>query len=399
MAKLKVLVSVLLLVFLLLACAPKAAPAPAPAAPVVPAAPATSAKAPLSAAAKPPSRPAWEEKWDTTLAAAKKEGKVIIYTTAGGAVRPALMKIAEMHGLEAEVLSGRAEQLLAKISLERKAGLYQVDLWINGANPIVTLIKPAGNVERLDPMLILPDVTDQDTIKKVWYGGTLPWVDKDHTAFLIALSPGPAIVINTNLVKPDEIKSWRDLLNPKWEGKLALNDPTVSGTGQMAFQAVHGLMGEDYIRELVKTKPLLLRDSRQQLDWLALGKVPIAVWVQVEILAEFMRAGAPVKAVTPADGTYASAGNAGAIGFYKNAPHPNAATAYINWLITKEAQEILAPAASYHSTREDVPADYLLPGLSRVRGVKYFPGSTEESFMNRPVTDKLAKEIFGPLVK
>lgn len=397
MRSLRVLgMSLLLIVLLVLACAPQATPAPqTPAVAQAAAAPAQAAPA-----AKPPVRQAWEAEWENTLAAARTEGKVQIHTTAGGALRDAIMKIARMQGIEAEVLSARTAEFLVKAQAERRAGLSLHDIYLGGAGPPINTAKPAGMLQSIDSALILPDVTDPQRIKQVWFEGKLPWVDKDHTVFAIALQPGTAITINTSLVKEGEVKSWRDLLDPKWSGKVGYNDPTVAGYGSLSVQVMLVLMGEDYPRELVKAKPIIIRDQRQLVDWLAHAKLAIAIAAPVEILVEFMQAGAPIKSVMPQEGTWLGPGNAGTLFWFKNPPHPNASKVFINMLTSKEGQDIFAPTGGLHSTREDASTAHLLPGLARTPGAKYFPSQTEENVLNRgQVTDKLARDLFGPLVK
>lgn len=385
-----------LLVLLLAACAPEAAPAPQMPAPAVAPAP---APAPAAAVPVAPAKPAWEQEWERTLVAAKKESRVIIHTVGGGEVRLAFTKIAKLQGIDAEVISMRTAELLPKVFAERRAGLYLNDIYIGGGQTMLNTAKPAGIMEAIDSALILPDVTDPQLIKKVWYRGELPWCDKDHTVFLLSLQPGLAITINTNLVKPDEVKSWRDVLDPKWKGKFAFNDPSIGGYPQMAVQTMVHLIGEDSVKELVQAKPIIIRDQRQLVEWLAFGKIAIAMPTPVDIVTEFLRAGAPIKPIIPQEGTWLGAGNAGNMILFKNAAHPNASKVFINLITSKEGQDILAPAGGFNSTREDVSTAHLLPGLARTAGGKYFPAYNEEnSTVDWPVIGKMIKEVFAPLL-
>lgn len=388
--------TVLILVMLLvLACAPQAAPAPAAPAPA-PAARSAPAPAAPAAAAKP----AWQAEWEKTLAAARQEGKVIVHTVGGGAVPDALRKIARTQGIEAEVIVLRPAEIWPKVVGERRAGLYLNDVYLGGVTSPITVAKPAGVWQPLDSAFILPDLTDPELIKKVWYQGTLNWVDRDHSLLIIARQPGTAIAINTDLVRPDEMRSYRDLLNPKWKGKLGLNDPTTPGYGSMAVQAMVILMAEDYVKGLANMDPIIIRDQRQQVDWLAHGKIAMAIAPAVEVVVEYLNAGAPnIKIVIPQEGTWLGTGNSGSMGFFKNPPHPNASKVFINWLTSKEGQEIMAPAGGFHSTRVDVSSAHLLTGLARVEGVKYADTTSEDAIVQSLSTSKLARDLFGPLIK
>lgn len=398
MRKTQVPVLPLLLVLLLAACAPTVAPAPQGPSPAA-AAPAPAAAVPLAAPVSL-AQPAWQEQWEKTVADAKKEGTVFILFTAGADLRASVQKgFKNAYGITMEGITGRGADLIPKILAERRANLYLSDAGLMGYNSILAQLKPAGVLDSFDRMFILPDVTDPATVKKVWYQGTLPWVDKDHTIFKLCLQPGTLLVVNSNLVKPDEIKSYRDLLDPKWKDKLVVNDPTVAGPGQLGLQGVLELMGEDFVRELVATRPIIMRDQRQMMEWLAHGKVSIVVAPQPVSIEEFLKIGASIKLVIPKEGVYLSSGASG-VHVYKNAPHVNALKVFLNWITSKEGQDIWAPGAGFESLRLDVSTAHIRPEMKRQEGVKYVDLSTEEaSTVRSEVAAKKAKEIFGPLLK
>lgn len=397
MSKRRLAISLLLglTIVLLVACAPKAAPA-APQAPGPAAVPAA-ASAPAASIAAAPAKPAWQQKWDDTLAAAKKEGRVAMHTGGGAAIRGALMDIARAQGLDPEVVSTRSDEFQTKVLAERRAGLYLYDIWLSGASTMVGEAKPAGVLQSMDSALILPDLTDPERIKKVWYKGELAWVDQGHAVFATTLTAQTPIVINTNLVKDGEIKSWKDLLDPKWKGgKILVNDPSGSA-GQLGFAAIEGIMGWDYIKEIAKMEPIVLRDQRQQLEWLAHGKAYVLIPPKPDVLKEFLKLGVPIKALVPSEGTWVSTGSSG-LGFISREPHPNAARVFINALLSKEGQTVFSLATSFQSTREDVPTDHLRPEDVRQEGVKYFKAYTEQSLIRTNELRVPFREMFGPLM-
>lgn len=383
---------VLLLVLILGACAPQATPAPQAAAPAAaprPAPPAAVALAPASI------RPAWQEKWETALAAAKKEGTVVIATSGGSQLRAAISSgIKEAHGLKAENIAGTAPEVQVRVFAERRAGLYLEDVYVASPNNLVNELKPSGVLDPIDSALILPEVTD----RQVWYGGDLPWVDKEHMVIAFSFFPGRAIAINTNLVKPDEIKSWRDLSDPKWKGKVALNDPGIPSAGQLVLLFMDLTMGWDSVKELAKAEPIIIRDQRQQLDWLAHGKIAILIGPKPEVYVEFLKAGAPVATVEPAEGTWLSCGVA-AVTMFNKAPHPNAATVFLNWLLSKDGQTVFASAAQQQSGRLDVPTTGLTPDSIRQPGKKYTVAYDEPALARWVVTAKMGKELFASFAR
>ncbi len=390
------LLSGLLLVVLLAACTPKTATSVPPPT----SAPTTQPSATGSGKTATPAAPAWQKSWENTLEGAKREGKVVVWNPGGFETTIAMSKIGKMQGLNVEVVSGRTPEFLTRVLAERKAGLYLWDAYVGGyPSSILDEGKPGGILDSIDPALILPDLTDGNVIQKTWYQGQFPWLTKNHTVFRLSLQAQVPMVVNTNLVKDGELKSYRDLLNPKWKDKLIVADPTIAGAGQQSLWGIYKLMGESFVRELAATKPLVLRDQRQQLEWVAQGKAAIAVAPQPESLIGFLKIGAPMKVVIPQEGTWLSAGGSGVV-MVKNAPNPNAVKVFINMLASKEGQEIWAPASYQQSLRLDVSTAHLPPERVRTEGVKYVDVSTEElTYEREKVMAPLAKELFGALVR
>ena len=204
---------------------------------------------------------------------------------------------------------------------------------------------------------------------------------------------------NINSVRPEDIKSYRDLLNPQWKGKMVIQDPTQTGTAINWFGVVSEvIMGMDYVRELAKQEPVITRDRRLQVEWLAQGKYPIAIAPQSDTLGTFEREGAPIKKHTPVEGAHTSAGS-GHIALINRPAHPGAARLFINWLLGREAQTIHSKASLLPSARADVPVDHLDPSSIIQPGIKYFHTSREEFILGDIKRMQNAQEVFGHLVR
>ncbi len=338
--------------------------------------------------------------WGKVLSAAKKEGKVTIYSSASSAVTTAtLQKFRERYGIDYDIVTGRGPEVSAKIINERRAGLYLADVYLGGSNTTYSTLKPAGIAESPEPDFMLPELKEEEKIKKTWYEGKLPWNDKDHTVFGISLFIGPPVGINTNLVKPGEIASYNDLLNQKWKKKIVSNDPTIAGVGRNILVTIGWhIMGVDWLRALVAQEPTLTRNARLQVEWVAQGKYPIALAPGKEQIVDFMEAGAPVQFVTPREGTLISTGS-GAVTLINKRPHPHAAKIFINWLLSREGATVFCNSYGVQSSRLDVPTDDLLPGVIRQAGIKYPFSSSEEWEATMGPKAKVLMELFGPLVR
>lgn len=385
--KLRILVLTSLLVLALFACAPEKSVTQIPPQQIPP-----SGKQEAPASIKG----GWEQEWDRVLAAAKKEGKVVVYTTAGTEARTALVpRFQQKFGISAEFVMGKGAEIGQKLISERKAGINLADVYVGGATTQITQLQPAGAMTPMDTALILPEVTDL----KVWWGGSLLWIDRKHMSLAFSAFTLPAYAINTTMVKPEELKSYRDLLNPKWKGKITLNDPTLAGIGEQGSSFVLDTMGVDYLRELARQDPIIVRDQRLQVEWLAHGKYLLALFCKSDPVAEFVKAGAPIKELIPVEGQALTAGT-GNVSFIDQAPHPNAGKVFLNWLLSKEGQTLYSQAVLVQSAREDVPTDFLDPVKMRQSGVKYTWIQTEEKLLKIGNEDRLVfREIFGPLIK
>ncbi len=360
-------------------------------APAAPDLPAAKTAAPGKAES---SKSTWQEEWDKTRALAVTEGSLLISGSAGPALRDPLTRaFREKFGVNLEWLSGRGDEVVQRILAEQRAGIHSVDIYLSGATLVPTL-RAQNAVQPLDPILMLPEVLD----KKAWWGGDLIFLDKQHTWAGLLAYPNPPIFVNTDLVRPGEAKGWRELLEPKWKGKMVLYRPTTGAGLSWAYSVSQVVMYPDYLREFARQEPVVLGDSRQQSEWVARGKYPVAVAARTENTDEFMKLGAPVQLVTPVEGVELVAG-AGGVTLLRNAPHPNAAKIFINWALTKEGGTLFSRLIGGHSARLDVPTDFLDPSVVRQPGGKYFNLITEEHYLNKSAFARTAQEIFGPLMK
>lgn len=376
-----IILAVIMLLLLLVGCASQVTTIQ-PEAPSAPDKPISTVKA------------AWEEQWEQLVREAKKEGRMNLYSGEGSSViEPLIKAFHEKYAIKVDAISARSPELGAKIHAERRAGLYLMDVYIGGASTALNALKPVGTFDPLEPVFIMPETLNP----KTWWGENVPWVDKDRTLFALRNSPNPIVVINTRLVKPEEIRSLRDVLNPKWKGKIIVDDPTVGGGG-FSFAFMLETMDVDFLRDLAKQEPYIFRDPRLEAEWLAQGKSAIVLNLKSEAVAEFKKAGAPLLEVLTQEGAYITSGAAN-LALANRALHPNAARLFINWIVTKETQTIFSLADGTQSARVDVPSAHVDSTFRRQPGVKYFNTNDEEFLLGVEKRNKLAREIFGHLMK
>lgn len=196
-------------------------------------------------------------------------------------------------------------------------------------------LKAAGALELIIPRLLLPEVTDL----KYWYENKYQFADKDNLVLYLGISPRAGTAWgNSNFVRKEDVKSLPDLLNPKWKGKIAFSDPTVEGSGLATFALMKIVYGDDFLKQLARQEPIITRSDRLRVEWISQGKYWIGLGGS-PLTNEFMRDGAPIFHIELTDANDLTAGW-GALSLLKNPPHSNAATVFINWILSREGQTI-----------------------------------------------------------
>jgi iron(III) transport system substrate-binding protein len=173
------------------------------------------------------------------------------------------------------------------------------------------------------------------------------------------------LIVNSAAVDPNSVKSYKDLLNPKWKGQIAIDDPRRSGPGQASFTFfyLHPELGPDFIRALARQEPVVFRDPSQLINLVGQAKYPILIGPRDTMLADALKRGLPISVVNPSlvrEGSDISS-SSGNVAMFNRAPHPNAAKVYVNWLLSKEGQAHHARALDTVSSRLDVPHDHAEP--------------------------------------
>ncbi|MBI4332825.1 MAG: extracellular solute-binding protein [Chloroflexi bacterium] len=385
------IVSIAVIAFMLvavaaLACAPGPGPTPAPATGPVRTAPAST-------------KPAWEREWEDTLSAARKEGEITVYTTYGPDWRVAMNEaMSKKYGIAFSVLSGRSDEILARILKEQQARVYQADAMqaIPGNRYYNEAEQWEAVFQHLEKMLVLPEVTDPGA----WVGGKIPWVDPDRKTLIFWRDYlSVPVIINTNLVSAQDLKTWDDLLNPKWKGKIILSDPTLAGASNTVMTMLASSIKDwDFVNRLLAQEPSVQRDYRLMTEWIAQGKYAIMIGPRKEEAQSFINAGAPVRYVNFEDGLITTFG-AGTIAVLKGNPHPNATRIFLNFLLSKEGQTVTAKVGGFPSARVDVPTDFLDPATLRKPGMKSFSDASKEHLQQFSATNRRLREVMQPLLK
>ena len=223
------------------------------------------------------SKPSWNIEWEKIVKAAEAEGEINVYVVdyPRFAVSQFQKAYPKIKLVSTDGPSGPA--LSSRLMAERRAGKYQADLYIAGQGTHVSVLYPAKALAPMAPALILPDVKDESK----WFKGKHRYVDPEtRHSFVFQGHRGLYVSFNTNQVKADEIKSWSDLINPKWNGKLIGYDPAIAGVARNVLWYVYKnkFLGPEFMHKLYGDMEITIaRDQRQLVDWLATGKAALCI--------------------------------------------------------------------------------------------------------------------------
>jgi iron(III) transport system substrate-binding protein len=197
-----------------------------------------------------------------------------------------------------------------------------------------------------------------------------------------------ALAYNTQKVKAAEApKSWTDLLDPKWTDKIALGHPAYSGFAGTWAAQMYKLYGKSYFERLAKLRPQVSRSLLDATTLLASGERSVTA-SPISPLVESADKGNPIAIAYPGDGSILVQTPSAVM---KNAPHPNAARLFMEFLLSAEFSQVLVKAR-YESMRPDVAP---LPGVKPVSEIKIIQPSVEDQLKGIPAVAELWRDIFG----
>ncbi len=314
--------------------------------------------APARAAAPPP-----EAITPQLVEAAKKEGKVVYYSSMDLPVGEKLGKAFEAAypGIQIQIERSGSERLFQRIAQEFDSNIHAADV-INSSDA-------AHFIPWKKNGWLMPFVSE-DIAK--YFPPSYRDPDGLFTVSRIWLS---SIAINTNLVKPEDApKSFADLLDPKWAGKMVKGHPAYSGTIMTAtFQLVREL-GWDYYEKLSKQRVMQVQSSTDPPKKLSLGERAVMADGNEYGVVLLREAGQPVEPIYPTEGTPTISGPTG---IFASAPHPNAAKLFQAWLHTRETQQFFMDFTAQYSAHPQVTSKPGRRKLSDIKLMKEDPAGVE----------------------
>jgi iron(III) transport system substrate-binding protein len=287
------------------------------------------------------------------IEAAKKEGQVIHYTSTDLPVAEKLAKAFETKypGIAVRVERTGAERVFQRIGQEYSSNIHAVDV-VNSSDAAHFIVWKRDG--------ILAPYVPEDVAK--FYPPEHRDVDGQFASWRVWLS---IIAYNTGLVKAEEApKSFADLLDPKWKGKIVKAHPGYSGTIMTATYQMQRDLGWTWFEQLAKQNIMQVQSSADPPKKLDLGERAVMADGNEYNIFQMKEAGRPVEPV------YASEGSPliiGPNGIFKGSPHPNAAKLFQSFCFSREAQQLIIDVGGLRSVH---PQTQEKPGRTPFKDIK-----------------------------
>ena len=298
------------------------------------------------------------------IEAAKKEGKVVWYTSVDLPLAEKIAKAfeAKFPGIAARVERSGAERVFQRIGQEYASNIHACDV-VNSSDAAHSITwKRAGLLEAFVP---------EDVAK--FYPAEHKDPDGMFASFRVWVS---VIAYNTNLVKKDDApKSFGDLLDPKWKGKIVKAHPGYSGTIMTATYQMQRDLGWEFFEKLAAQNVMQVQSSADPPKRLALGERAVMADGNEYNIFQLKEKNSPVELV------YATEGSpliVGPTGMFKAAPNPNAARLFTAYSFTPECQQLIIDVGGLRSMHPQTKEKEGRTPFKDIKTMKYDPAAVEK---------------------
>ena len=309
--------------------------------------------------------------------AARKEGSVVWYTSLA---LPSSTAIAHAFktkytGIDVEVHRTGSQRVLQRVMQEASAGIKNADL-IHTSD--------AGHFELLKDKGLLLKYTPHGV-------GAFPDGFKDKAGFYYGMRATLSVIAYNpkSVAEKDAPKTWKDLLMSKWNGKQVTAHPGYSGIIMTHVLALVNVYGWDYFRDLAKNKLHIVQSANDPAGVVASGERPVGVNGAEYFYYKTLKQGNPIKIVYPKEGVPLVVSP---VAIAKDSRRPNAARLFMDFIFSKETQQLLADKEGLYTGHPDVtyPAD-----KPKLKELKLLPADADELEKRNAEIKKRFVEYFG----
>jgi iron(III) transport system substrate-binding protein len=309
------------------------------------------------------------------IAAAKKEGKVVLYTSAPlSAAQKVANAFQQKYGINVELFRTGGVQVLRRFLMEQQAGHAGTDVLVSSDLSAIKDLAAKGSFVSFHPVGI----------------ENIPEPLRDPEGFYV---PQRVSVISiygrTDLVPPAEMpKTWSDLLDPKFKSKLVMTNPNFTSLQLVVVTMMSKAHGWDYFEKLNKNDIMVVQGNEQALNLVKTGERPIAAGADSQYATNARFAGHKIANVFPSDGTFVIPSTTSVV---KGSANPNAAKLLAEFSLSDEAQG-LWPKSGIYAARSDIAPPEGNPSL---KTIKVLPIDYAYLKQNGAAVKKRFSEIFS----
>lgn len=270
--------------------------------------------------------------WDALVTRAKSETLVMNHQP-DDAIDVILAAFTKKFGIAVQPTSERPSQGFARIATEQKNGQYGWDLWWGGSSNMSLNAAPAGMLEPLDKILILPEVTNISA----WRDPNFIYGDSAKHVFTYMNIIDFGMLRNTKVLPDLKFDTLDALLDPRLKGKISLRDASEPNLSNDMLATIVKQKGGDFLRRvLTEQQPKIYTNQQLMMTDITRGGQALTIGLDAILIQRCKKDGGCANAV-PIEkfGIALSWG----VCVPKNPPHPDAAKVFINWFLSKEGQE------------------------------------------------------------
>ncbi|TMB75035.1 MAG: extracellular solute-binding protein [Deltaproteobacteria bacterium] len=311
------------------------------------------------------------------IQAAKKEGKVVWYTSLAIPSSTAIAHAfrTKYAGVDVEVHRTGSQRVLQRVMQEAGAGIKNADVIHTSDAGHFVLFKDKGML-----MKYIPKGAE-----------IFPAGFKDKDGFYFGMRATLSVIAYNpkSVAEKDAPKTWKDLLNPKWKGKMVSAHPGYSGIIMTHVLALVNLYGWEYFRELAKNGLHVVQSANDPAGVVASGERPVGANGAEYFYYKTQKQGNPIKIIYPNEGIPLVVSP---VAIAKDAPHPNAAKLFSEYIFAKESQQLLADREGLYTGHPEVtyPAD-----KPKLKDLKLLSVDADELEKKNAEIKKRFVEFFG----
>jgi iron(III) transport system substrate-binding protein len=306
---------------------------------------------------------------------AKREGKVVWYSSLGLSLAQKVCDAFNKKslGITCELNRDGSERIFQKVMQEAGANLWIADVVHTSDISHFLDFKTKGMLAKYAP-------AGSEKFRA-------EFKDPEGLYYILRGSPYVIGINNQKVAKAEAPKRWKDLLDPRWKGKLVQAHPGYSGVVVTGMTGLLGAFGWDYFAALAKNAPLVVQSAEDPPMKISGGEAWVGPSAEYN-LYRALKKGNPLEIIFPEEGVpFVSSANA----VMAKAPHPNAARVFTDYLFGKEAQQIMVDDGLY------VPSDEVTYAKDKrpLKEIKILPATPEEILKRNEEIKEKFRELFG----